>query len=133
MFARINHIGLLTTDLEKSRTFYGTVLGLKELPRPKFLTDGIWYDVGTFQLHLMLYEKQKQPHFHPLNETVQPHFSIELPKKEFLIIIGNLQEHGVNLINVPLESRNGTSQIFFYDFDGNMIEICQSKPDSNVT
>jgi catechol 2,3-dioxygenase-like lactoylglutathione lyase family enzyme len=39
---------------ERARAFYGTVLGLTEVPKPPHLArrGGIWYAVGSQQLHL---------------------------------------------------------------------------------
>ena len=49
------HAGLIVSDLQKSRAFYEGLLGLKPNPaRPNFDFDGVWYDIGQNQIHLMV-------------------------------------------------------------------------------
>ena len=123
MQAKLNHIALLITDLEKARQFYGKILGFQEIERPKFLTKGLWYSLGSFELHLMLYEQAASPQIHPLNKTVQPHFAVSIPKTQLNIILDKLKDHGVNPVTVASYSPAGILQVFFYDFDNNMIEF----------
>ncbi len=49
------HAGLIISDLEKSRAFYEGLLGLVPNPaRPDFGFEGVWYDIGANQIHLMV-------------------------------------------------------------------------------
>jgi glyoxylase I family protein len=51
----LQHCGLVVRDLERSRWFYGTVLGMQEIPRPSnFIFGGAWFQGGDSQLHLIL-------------------------------------------------------------------------------
>jgi len=48
------HVSLLVADLARSRAFYEGVLGLQVNPaRPAMSFDGVWYDVGGGQIHLI--------------------------------------------------------------------------------
>lgn len=123
MKVHLNHIAYLVTDLEKARHFYGTILGFQEINRPPFFIKGIWYDLGDFELHLMLYQESAHPQVHPLNETVQPHFAISISTKEIKLLLEKLKAAGIPLIAEPENSPSGVLQLFFYDFDKNMIEI----------
>lgn len=49
----IHHVSLPVTDLERSKKFYGELLGLSELERPPSEAPGAWYQVGDRQLHLI--------------------------------------------------------------------------------
>ncbi|MFZ4666377.1 MAG: VOC family protein, partial [Prochlorotrichaceae cyanobacterium] len=49
------HAALLVSDLHRSSQFYGTILGLSVVDRPLDFP-GIWYQIGTIQLHLMVDE-----------------------------------------------------------------------------
>ena len=54
---RIQHVGLVVSDLERSRRFYADALGLEEVPRPaNFAFDGAWFQVGEEPrlLHLLV-------------------------------------------------------------------------------
>ena len=120
---RISHVALLITDLKQAKHFYGNILGLSELKRPPFFIEGLWYDLGDLELHLMLYEQAEQPQVHPLNETVQAHFALSVPKLQLNIILEKLKTAGIELIAEPSRSPAGVLQVFFYDFDKNMIEL----------
>jgi catechol 2,3-dioxygenase-like lactoylglutathione lyase family enzyme len=53
----LHHVSLAVTNLERSKAFYGDVLGLKEIERPRFEFAGAWYGVGDRQLHLIVHDK----------------------------------------------------------------------------
>ncbi len=52
----INHVNVIVPKPleEAAKNFYGSVLGLKEIPKPKESQGrgGAWYEVGSVQLHL---------------------------------------------------------------------------------
>ncbi|HIK43708.1 MAG TPA: glyoxalase, partial [Leptolyngbyaceae cyanobacterium M65_K2018_010] len=53
------HIALNVSDLVRAEVFYGQVLGLTPVERP-LAFPGIWYQVGDFQIHLILAENCNQ-------------------------------------------------------------------------
>ena len=46
---KIHHLALLVSNLDRAKEFYGSVLGLQEMPRPKFHIPGAWYELGEYQ------------------------------------------------------------------------------------
>ncbi len=51
----LDHCSVLITDVERSRRFYGQLLGLREIAKPRtFDFVVIWYDLGNQHLHLLL-------------------------------------------------------------------------------
>ena len=51
---RIQHVGLVVSDLDASRRFYCGALGLEEVPRPtNFAFDGAWFRFGGTEIHLL--------------------------------------------------------------------------------
>lgn len=50
---RLHHVSFAVRDLEKSREFFGRVVGLSEIERPAFQFRGAWYAIGDRQLHLI--------------------------------------------------------------------------------
>ncbi len=52
---QFDHVSVLITDLRRAREFYGELLGLREIAKPRtFAFRVIWFDLGTQQLHLLL-------------------------------------------------------------------------------
>ena len=53
-FAGLHHASLLISDLDASRTFYESVLGMKvDDVRPDMAFAGLWLQVGAQQIHLL--------------------------------------------------------------------------------
>jgi len=51
---RLDHAALLIKDVERSRRFYGQVLGMEEVPRPSnFTFPGAWFRKGRAEIHLI--------------------------------------------------------------------------------
>ena len=50
------HATILVRDLERTRKFYKTVLGLKEIERPRFKFSGTWFAIGDQELHIVVKE-----------------------------------------------------------------------------
>ncbi len=51
---RLDHAALLVKDVERSRRFYGQVLGMEEVPRPSnFTFPGAWFRKGRAEIHLI--------------------------------------------------------------------------------
>jgi glyoxylase I family protein len=51
---RIEHVAVIVSDIDRAKHFYGNVLGLTEVPRPKtFDFPGAWYRNGPTDLHII--------------------------------------------------------------------------------
>src|SRR2546421_10677996 len=51
---RLDHAALLIKDVERSRRFYGQVLGMEEVSRPSnFTFPGAWFRKGRAEIHLI--------------------------------------------------------------------------------
>jgi catechol 2,3-dioxygenase-like lactoylglutathione lyase family enzyme len=115
---RINtllHAAVLVTDLERSRRFYGGVLGLKEKPRPDFGFAGAWYDLGECELHLQVTEEALPP-------------ADDRPRRDFhvALLVDDYDGTKRELESAGIEFREGTAgipQIFIRDPDGNQVEL----------
>jgi glyoxylase I family protein len=110
----LDHCSVLITNVERSRKFYGDVLGLKEIAKPKtFDFVALWFELGGQTLHLLLKDRP---------DTISPrHFALRVQDvvrtREYFRSKGlPVQETG------PIP---GADRFFISDPDGNRIEIIQ--------
>jgi catechol 2,3-dioxygenase-like lactoylglutathione lyase family enzyme len=111
---RLDHCSVLITDVERSRRFYGGLLGLKEIPRPRtFDFVVLWYDLGDHHLHLLLKDRP---------DTASPrHFALRVA--DAAAARAYFAARGVpTRETTPIP---GADRFFLHDPDGNLIEIIQ--------
>jgi catechol 2,3-dioxygenase-like lactoylglutathione lyase family enzyme len=111
---QIDHVSVLITDVARSRRFYGEVLGLKEIPKPRaFDFVVVWYDLGNQHLHLLLKDRP---------DTVSPrHFALRVT--DAAAARTYFRSHDVATSETtPIP---GADRFFIADPDGNRIEVIQ--------
>lgn len=111
---KIDHCSVIITDVERSRHFYGTILGLPEIAKPRtFDFVVVWYDLGNQHIHLLLKEKA---------DTISPrHFALRVSDAE--AARRYFQQHGI--ATQETTAIPGADRFFIFDPDGNRIEIIQ--------
>ncbi|NJK67795.1 MAG: glyoxalase [Microcoleus sp. CSU_2_2] len=110
------HAAIIVSNLEKSQHFYSNILGLQKVDRDlKF--PGIWYQIGNFQIHLIL------------ASTIIPD-TVDYEKwgrnRHLAFSVVNLEAAKEQLIahNCRIQmSASGRSALFTQDPDGNLIEL----------
>lgn len=111
---RYLHATILVRDLERTRKFYKTVVGLKEIDRPRLNFPGTWFAIGDQELHIVVKD----------NLQGDPAFSDD---RHIALGVANFDEVPKNLQSLGIPYRIGINptlkQIFFRDPDGNLIEI----------
>jgi catechol 2,3-dioxygenase-like lactoylglutathione lyase family enzyme len=130
---RLQHVGLVVSDLGRSRRFYGHALGLEEVERPpNFAFDGAWFRFGGTELHLL-------SDAHATGGAGQPdpgagaargmtrHLAIQVDDLESAC--SRLAEHGVPLAGGPMPRGDGYVQVFFRDPDGHVLELFEHTGD----
>ena len=124
---RIQHVGLVVSDLGRSRRFYSEALGLEEVPRPSnFTFDGAWFRFGEHELHLLT-------EAHTTGGAGQPdkggagaerglthHLAFEVG--DLAAACARLAEAGVEVSGGPMPRGDGVTQVFFVDPDGYVLE-----------
>jgi len=115
--SKLLHAALLVHDLARAREFYEGALGLKERPRHNFDFDGVWYDLGENELHLMV-----------VPDVLPP--AEKRPRRDFhvALLIDDYEAAKAHLakLGIPYrEGRHGLAQLFVRDPDGNLIELQQ--------
>jgi lactoylglutathione lyase len=124
----LNHIALMVADLQKSTTFYETVIQLKQIPEP--FKDGrhTWFSLGAAgQLHLI--------QFNDTTITRNKHDHVCFSVKsidEFVLTLNKNKIPYMNWAGVAqtITTRvDGIKQVFFQDPDGHYIEVNDDFPD----
>lgn len=129
---RIQHVGLVVSDLERSRRFYAEALGLEEVPRPSnFAFDGAWFRYGESELHLLAEAHttggagQRAGAGAATGMTRHVAFEVE----DLGAALARLAEHGVELAGGPMPRGDGVTQAFFLDPDGHVLEVFERTGD----
>ncbi|MEI7842777.1 MAG: VOC family protein [Gallionellaceae bacterium] len=118
MISGIHHATFLSSDLARSRTFYEGVLGLTaDLKRPNMSFEGIWYDVGQQQIHLMLLPNPETGLQRPSHGGRDRH--VALVVTDFKKLIERITEGKVSYTL----SQSGRQALFCRDPDGNALEF----------
>jgi glyoxylase I family protein len=112
------HAAVLVSDLEKAEHFYGNVLGLSQVDRI-LKYPGVWYQVGEFQIHLMVDASFQSELQNPQKWGRNPHISLSVADldaaKTELLAQGCMVQM----------SASGRAALFTQDPDGNVIELSQ--------
>jgi catechol 2,3-dioxygenase-like lactoylglutathione lyase family enzyme len=113
-FTHIDHCTVLITDVAKARHFYGTLLGLHEVPAPKeFDFVALWYDLGNSYLHLLL---KGSP------DSISPrHFCLHVT--DVVAAKNDLRAKGLAIDETVKFA--AADRFFIRDPDGNRIEVLQ--------
>ncbi|HLW71489.1 MAG TPA: VOC family protein [Candidatus Binataceae bacterium] len=125
---RVNHIAFKVTDVDKSREFYETVVGLKKIPRPKINIPGEWYQLGENALHLI--GGQRKP---AGIDPTGPHVAIQVDDidetKRTLEGLGITYLDAAALMKdlklSPEQMKMVGKQVWVQDPDGNVLELQQ--------
>lgn len=127
---KVLHVALRVSDLERSRWFYGTVLGLVELERP-FQFPGCWYALGEMQLHLLADRPDSIPSGATAPGTAHPGVAerpwgrdrhVAVSVQDLDAARAEFQHH-----QWPIQaSASGRPAFFVRDPDGNTLEFQQA-------
>jgi catechol 2,3-dioxygenase-like lactoylglutathione lyase family enzyme len=123
----IQHCALVVSDLERSRRFYGEVLGLEEVPRPSsFAFAGAWFRAGADEIHLIAAaDTTSPPGGHEPGRSLQAglatHLAFEVD--DLAGMRERLAGHGVEPASGPMPRGDGVVQFFVRDPDGFVVEF----------
>ena len=117
---RGHHFSFTVSDLDRSKAFYGGVLGLEEIDRPDFGIPGVWYGVGETQIHLIAKpEGADTGSPSPKLTPIANHSAFQI--EDYDTAVATLREHGAEFVELSRE----VGQLFVRDPDGNIIELIQ--------
>lgn len=112
------HTGLIVGDIEKTRAFYEGVLGLTPSDkRPALSFDGVWYNIGLNQIHLMVVPDPYAESIKPAHGGRDIHIALAVESLETV-------KTALEQANVPYTtSMSGRAAVFCRDPDGNALEF----------
>lgn len=137
--------------MERSLRFYTKVLGFKEIARPEFDCDGAWlwgFGVRYVMLHyfFIMFDVCETNSIHLIKTTCEEtrqqilakrieHFSHQLPQVDHIAFVANnllfiqdiLDKEGI--FYKQCNPVAGLVQLFFFDPDGNVLEVSNCAPD----
>jgi catechol 2,3-dioxygenase-like lactoylglutathione lyase family enzyme/uncharacterized protein YunC (DUF1805 family) len=122
----LDHVTIVVKDLGRSRRFYVDVLGMRQVPRPGFSFDGLWFQAGKTQIHLILEFSGSGPAGNllaaELRSSRTQHFAFEVADAEATVPL--LMQHQVAILSGPKPRPDGYIQVFVADPDGHVVELC---------
>jgi catechol 2,3-dioxygenase-like lactoylglutathione lyase family enzyme len=118
--SKLLHATILVHDLPKACAFYERVLGLTASPsRPQMSFDGVWYDLGAQQLHLMQLPNPEAGLQRPLNGGRDRHIAFAV--EDLSALMHKLEDSGIRF-NL---SQTGRRALFCRDPDDNALEFIE--------
>ena len=112
------HASLLVTDLESSRQFYETVIGLTPVERNLSFA-GVWYQIGPVQIHLIVAETVIGDRVNLEKWGRNRHLALAITDIEAM------KQHLEACGCAFQSSASGRAALFVADPDGNLIELTQ--------
>ena len=113
------HTAILVSDLEKAEDFYSNVIGLSKVDRI-LKYPGVWYQVGEYQIHLIVRSNLKRELQNKEKWGRNPHIAFAVNNLGEAIARLQSGGHQVQM------SSSGRAALFTQDPDGNIIEISQT-------
>jgi len=121
----IDHVTVVVCDLAASREFYVGVLGMLEVPRPRFSFDGLWFQCGETQIHLILEHDGSGPAGNAVGVEHRGsrthHFAFEVD--DAYACAERLEELEIPIVAGPKQRPDGAVQVFVCDPDGHVVEL----------
>jgi catechol 2,3-dioxygenase-like lactoylglutathione lyase family enzyme len=114
------HSSLLVEDLPRAKAFYEGVLGLLPSPsRPAMSFEGVWYDFGQQQIHLLCLPNSEKDLMRPEHGGRDRHVALGVDSVEELA--KRLETAGISFAR----SQSGRAALFCRDPDMNALEFVQ--------
>lgn len=120
----LGHIVLYVSDLERSRRFYGEVLGWHELPSGDMQFPAAAFSSGRTHHELLLIEVGSQAEPIPRGRRLGLyHFGLKVGEtdEELRQVLGELQKQNVTVVGAS--DHGVTHSLYIEDPDGNEIEL----------
>lgn len=120
MIKGLLHVAVMVSDVPRARKFYENVLGLEPATnRPNLSVQGVWYELGNMQLHLLALSHTLDRSIALLHPGQEPHIALAVENIERVREI-------LQAAQIPFAmSRSGRRALFCRDPDGNVLELSE--------
>ena len=131
-----NHIAREVADIEESLQFYRDIMGFVVIPRPPFEVEGYWLWGYGMALHIVISRIPREKRESDLLRI--EYLKQLLPRVDHMAFISRnidyiketLVERGIFFHeDFPLGPEGRLRQLFFFDPDGNVLEISNCGPE----
>ncbi len=124
----IDHVTIVVEDIQRSSDFYTKVLGMQQIDRPNFGFPGAWFQAGNTQIHLVLQSEKAGSagigEFDGLDPSLSFHYAFDVDDCD--AAAKRLTELGLQIVVGPRQRPDGARQVYVYDPDGHLIELCSN-------
>ena len=126
----IDHVTIVSDDLERTLAFYTEVLGMRHIERPDFGFPGLWLQAGNTQIHVNESGADQGgragiPDGGARTPSIGFHIACTVEDGE--AAAERIAGAGFEIIDGPRRRPDGLHQFYLHDPDGYLIEIC-SRP-----
>lgn len=125
----LNHVTIISRDVEISKRFYCGVLNMEEVELPPAFTHATtWFRKGNAEIHLVaLNDASQQPgdsRTHTEGDRdVSRSRHLALAVKDLSEAERVLSQNGIDVVLGPRPRGDGVYQLFCYDPDGHLVEL----------
>lgn len=125
LFDSVNHVAIITSDLEKSIDFYVNKLGLRQfdrIDRPERQSSIIYLDAGNCIVELFSFPDPPKRLSYPEAAGLR-HLAFSVPN--FDEVIAKLEEMEIEYVPIQDDARTGKRMTFIFDPDQLPIELSE--------
>ena len=121
-----DHLTLVVKDLDVSRAFYVGTLGMDEVPRPNFSFEGLWFQKGVTQIHLIKEHDQSGAagRSGSIDDATTRMHHLAFRVEDGHAAAKVVKELGFKIVAEAKERPDGAVQVFVADPDGHIVELC---------
>ena len=121
----MDHVTIVSQDLERTKQFYVDLLGMRLVERPGFAFPGLWFQAGQTQIHVNVEGEEAGPTAKSWDRgsVVSRGHHIAFLVDDAQAACDELKSQGVEIAAGPKRRPDGPLQFYIFDPDGNLVEL----------